>query len=554
MKFTSTFKALPFLCAAFIGTPTDASAQSPIPNITGYVRADGKPLSGVQVSDGKEIVTTDRNGHYELVSDKTGGTVFITTPSGYVAESSDNFQPGFWNSLECPVDIPETSDFNLTAQSQDRFAIIFTTDTHLTNDTTKDDLMTYERLVMPRIRQLAKDYGKDRPVYSFNLGDLSHEIYWYELGMPLDRVVDYVVRTGYPTLMYSISGNHDNDGAVTGHDTDHRAAWLYRQTLGPAQYAINIGNTHWIMLDNIIYKNIEGKGKKAKGIRGDRSYDVGFTQQQLDWLAKDLSSVNDSMKVFICCHAPLLYPKNESGLLLTDHSQMDVLDKMLSRFKHVTIFSGHAHRNLYRTHKQYPRFCQYVLGATSGSMWNTSKHYQTIGEDGSAAGVWAANFTDGADPDIKYHTYIPGDPMFRAYDLNEVGRYYRNNPDVQHQLKLYPGRVDYSNPEFTNMIMVNFWCERDGLSLEITENGKPLATKKEITLEDPLYNISYYVPLAKKNGIYHKSHDNIRNHHMYMAKASDATTPVKVTVKDNAGHVMYQETIIRPKVFDKNAK
>ena len=102
--------------------------------------------------------------------------------------------------------------------------------------------------------------------------------------------------------------------------------------------------------------------------------------------------------------------------------------------------------------------------------------------------------------------------------------------------------------------MVNFWCERDGLSLEITENGKPLATKKEITLEDPLYNISYYVPLAKKNGIYHKSHDNIRNHHMYMAKASDATTPVKVTVKDNAGHVMYQETIIRPKVFDKNAK
>ncbi|MDE7443612.1 MAG: hypothetical protein K2M65_05585, partial [Muribaculaceae bacterium] len=179
-----------------------SATGSTVPNITGMVVADSKPLAGVEVSDGKTITRTDRYGRYEIASDKHEGTVFITTPAGYVAESSDNFQPGFWHELQKGIDATDTINFSLRSENQDRFAILFTTDTHLTNDPEKDDLRTYEQLVMPRIRQLSAEYGQNGPVYSFNLGDISHELFWHELDMPLDKVVDYVINTGYPTLMY----------------------------------------------------------------------------------------------------------------------------------------------------------------------------------------------------------------------------------------------------------------------------------------------------------------------------------------------------------------
>lgn len=44
---------------------------------------------------------------------------------------------------------------------------------------------------------------------------------------------------------------------------------------------MNIGDVHWIMMDNIIYKNTPGKGKKNVGVVGARDYDKGFTPEQL---------------------------------------------------------------------------------------------------------------------------------------------------------------------------------------------------------------------------------------------------------------------------------
>ncbi|MDE7443878.1 MAG: calcineurin-like phosphoesterase C-terminal domain-containing protein, partial [Muribaculaceae bacterium] len=183
-----------------------------------------------------------------------------------------------------------------------------------------------------------------------------------------------------------------------------------------------------------------------------------------------------------------------------------------------------------------------------------SKNYQTLGEDGSAAGVWVADFTDGQECDVRYHTYLPGDAMFRVYDLNEVGRYYKTNDDVQYQLSLYPNRVDYSKPEYADMIMVNFWCDREDLTLEMIENGHSLSVTKDVKLEDPLFNISHYVPQTKRSGKYQKSHDNVKNHHMYIGHASNSTNPVEVIVRDKTGKVIYRETVVRPKEFDKNAK
>ena len=116
------------LTTALLLSVISLSAFAASPNITGTVTADGKPMAGVPVSDGEKIVLTDKKGRYAIDSRKKDGTVFVITPSGYYAPSTDNFQPAFWALLDKDVRKKEKHDFTLEAQNQDNFSILFTTD------------------------------------------------------------------------------------------------------------------------------------------------------------------------------------------------------------------------------------------------------------------------------------------------------------------------------------------------------------------------------------------------------------------------------------------
>ena len=59
-------------------------------NLYGVVECDGKPVEGVAVSDGYQIVLTNKKGQYLLTSEKRNGNVFITIPSGYEALCDGN--------------------------------------------------------------------------------------------------------------------------------------------------------------------------------------------------------------------------------------------------------------------------------------------------------------------------------------------------------------------------------------------------------------------------------------------------------------------------------
>jgi hypothetical protein len=51
--------------------------------------------------------------------------------------------------------------------------------------------------------------------------------------------------------------------------------WLkkrYNQAFGPNYYSFNIGKAHYVVLDNIVYKNTPN-AKKTNNISGKRDYD-----------------------------------------------------------------------------------------------------------------------------------------------------------------------------------------------------------------------------------------------------------------------------------------
>lgn len=530
-----------------------AHQTSDAQNLTGTVSCDNKPLSGVIVSDGDKFAKTDSDGRYSITSKKKSGTVFVITPSGYIVESKKGFQPDFWATISTNTDSLEVNDFKLIKESQDSFCIIFTADSHLTDDPVKKDFLHYKEMVLPTAARIVSDNRQaGKAIYSINLGDLSHDLYWYSNNTQIEKVVDFITEEGFPALTYSVPGNHDNDPAVTGKNVDSRAIERYHKQLGPDTYSINIGNTHWIMLDDVIYRNRPGKGKTAKGVAGDRSYKNGLTSRQFEWIKKDLSYIPDSTRIFICCHVPILIDNND-GSAFSKHEQVDSLANMLKRFGEVTVFSGHSHKNLYQENERWPNLRQFVLTATSGVMWLTTNNFQTIGSDGSTTGLWVGRFCPDTPVRMDYYTYDGTDALFRCYDLNEVGKYYAGNPTVRKMMEIYPERIDYSKKKYNNMVYVNFWGDRTGRRIEILENGTPLEVRK-VRWEDPLYVMSYYIPEIEKDSTFRNKFKRKHNSHAYVVRTSSGDSELQIRIYEPDGTLIQSQTMSRPKIFNKNAR
>ena len=536
-----------FLIAALALLPLFAYAGV----VKGKVTANGRPLAGVQVSDGHHIVLTNACGRYKLNTDKADSVVFITTPSGFRAQMLDAVRPGFWQMLTKAPGKTEVHDFQLVPENQDKYGIIFITDCHFANDPSRNDLDHFRTDVLPVIRN---EYGKAAAkgaVYTVNLGDFSHDRYWYDFGFNEYKAEQFLAEAGYPTPVYSVTGNHDNDGAVAGlgDRTDFVSAWNYRHTWGPACYSVNIGGDHWIFMDSVEYLNEGEPDAKHKNINGKRNYNCRFLEKDLDWLREDLKYVSPETRVFFCCHVPVVNDASKSEVLM--EGQAALLDDIFKAYPKVYLFSGHTHKHINTDVGQFTRFKQYIFAATSGSMWQNPEGWQPIGSDSCNQSFNVMDCSE-VDPAPRYVAVNGSPKMMRVYDINKVGEFYRNDPQCRIFHKLYPDRSWYADPRFRNMIYVNYWGYAPGQKVEIIEDGKPLEVSKS-KLDEPLYVITYITPKLDDSSVPSKSNlKDRRTPHSFVATASSATAPVLVRVTGADGKVLYEEELIRPKEFDKN--
>ena len=532
-----------------------ASALALAGNVRGRVICDGLPVQGVPVSDGASIVLTDASGRYDLDSDKSDGSVFIITPSGFIARTLDGLRPGFWQPLYLPATQEEIHDFVLEKQDQSRYTVVMLADMHLSNDPDRDDLRRFREEVMPTVREQVAKAAPAGPVYTINLGDTTHDVYWTEMNFNESDGLRYLQDLPYPTPMYSIMGNHDHDPSIVGKDVDKRAGWRERDCWGPGAYSVNIGGDHWVFLDNIYYVNVEGKGKPAPGVKGDRSYKSKLTARQIDWLAADLALVDKDTRIYICTHAPVLYTGGKNGLLMPQ-SQVERIAALCAPFRHdVTVFSGHIHRNDICDHPDFPRIHQRSLPATSGIMWTTPVGWPLYGNEGSDAGFWVGEFEAAAAPRYRLETYLYGEKYCRIYDLNEVGKAYRSSEGIKKMKDLYSGgsRLDYGDKKWRNYVFLNYWGWEPGDSVQILEKNRSL--KVEATrYEDPAKTFAYELPRIM-NPYKHstpKPRDN--TFHMFVARASSAKSPVTVRIYASDGRLKFEKTVQRPIAFDPSEK
>ncbi len=201
----------------FISVFAAAAAMAALAqNVTGTVTCGGAGVSGVAVSDGINVVTTDKQGRYALQTDKANGYVFISIPRGYTVDMADGFNPQFWQKLsDAKVETAEVHNFKLTYSPADDYVMIIGADSHLARRI--GDRKTYKNGYIASLKyEKEKAAESQLPTYSMILGDLTWDNFWYANKYTLRNFSTFGSLRNYKELASCFDG-FKNVHFVSGH-------------------------------------------------------------------------------------------------------------------------------------------------------------------------------------------------------------------------------------------------------------------------------------------------------------------------------------------------
>lgn len=181
----------------------------------------------------------------------------------------------------------------------------------------------------------------DRKDLNFNifLGDLVND------DTTLLPFVDAMLKRIF-SPSWTVIGNHDRELSSSFQDS------TFNSLFGASNYAFNYSNVHFIVLNNIWSE-------------GGRRYEGRFTDQQLRFVANDLSFVPDERLVVICQHIPMFFVRNREQMLA-----------LFSVERKVLILSGHTHQ--ISRYIFSDNISELVAGASCGNWWVGEKDWQGI--------------------------------------------------------------------------------------------------------------------------------------------------------------------------------
>lgn len=543
---------LAIILTAMAASPLFGAVVRNIPDkdgmtIKGVVYCGDEPVQGAQVSDGVNVTLTDENGWYYLASAKECGHVFVCNPKGYKYTRKAKY-PEFYKTVdtERPSAV-EQADFELERDEATDHTILFLADIQMCGR--NEDIRQYEENAVGDINTSisnARKQGKD--VYVITLGDQSYNTYWhsYNIGIP---EIHESMNLLDPDAIFNCMGNHDNNPKIAG---DWAASADYREQWGPTYYSFNIGEIHYVVLDNIEFTNAECKN----------TFECNITTSVIKWLRKDLANVSKDTPIVVCMHAPLFYRPQCSKPNVPDPTKYrynygSQFYNSVKGFKDVRVFTGHAHTNYTVS---YLNMTEYNVGAIGGNLWWTGYFVNgnSVCTDGSPGGY---RVLDTSGKELKtYYKCIGFDNgyQFRCYDLNNchitASRFapsYKNPADIDTWLANGYGfdSSDYNSdgtPKIPNRVLINVFAYDTNWKVEVLEDGKPLEVSR-ISGYDPFSMISDGCQRFEKTG-HNNSGNPTQNSHLFLVTAKYATSPLSIKVTDQYGSV-YTQVMERPKGF-----
>ena len=514
--------------------------------VFGLVSSEEGPVANVVVSDGTEVTVTDDKGIYELKSAKKWGYVFISVPSGYEVAAEGVF-PQFYQTLKGAADVVEQKDFKLTkVDGQDRYKLFLLSDIHLANRT--NDAAQFTQFTTDLNAYMAQHSGQK--MYALTLGDMTWDLYWYKNNYALPQYRETINRQVKNLQIYHTMGNHDNDFMTT---SDYDAAVKYVDCIGPTFYSFNIGQVHYVVMDNIDCSAYDGTDS--------RNYVKKLSNEQLKWLAKDLAYVDKSTPLIVAMHAQIYKPTSTGFAFDHDSANTEALLAALDGYE-VHFVTGHTHKVYNITPDddvvKGRDIHEHNSGAICASWWWSGNltpgvHVSIDGAPGGYA-IWDIDGTDFAW--LYKSTGWPEEYQFRSYDLNNVSFSMDDVPNIPSNILIQLAYKKYVNayPENSdNEVLIKIWNWNSNWELSVVdERGKTLEYTP-VWAYDPLHIAALSVPRFNNSGITSTpSFVTESATNFFKVKADDADVDLTITVKDEFGHT-WTEEMQRPKAFSTDA-
>lgn len=509
--------------------------------IKGMVTCNGAGVEGVEVSDGIEVATTDSKGIYYLPSKKKYGYVFISIPSGYEVDTKGN-TPLFFQKVNKykPANI-EQKEFELKKVANNKHAVLAMADFHLAKR--NRDLEQFRSMTEDINSSIAELKNQGYKVYGLSLGDETWDLYWYSNNFSIAEAFRQTENIDCP--FFHCMGNHDNDPYYADD-------WLAEQTFlenFPVYYSFNLGNVHYVVLDDIEYLNTGGSIGKI----GERNYNAKIIGEEINWLKKDLALIKDTHQpLVLAMHAPLyrhpylLNGKQRNNYRLDNGGE---LVSILGNFSNVHLLTGHTHNN-YNVAK-LANLHEHNIAAICATWWWTGKltnNKQHLCSDGTPGGYGVYLFDNG---NLAWYYKSKGfdkNYQFRTYDLNTA----RIANDINNRLDVRKYLHGYDKASNKNEVLINVWNFDKDWNIEVKENGKALQVRR-IEAYDPLHILSYGYLRLKDGHTPTSDFQAQSTAHMFKVRASQPTSTLEIKVTDCFGNI-YRETMSRPKAFDLSIK
>ena len=421
--------------------------------IYGNVRySDGTPIAGVAMSDGFQVVTTDKNGYYELDGvTPESWYIYCSLPADVEIPIDEFGRPAFFKKY--PSNLPRYDfTFNkLPNGKEKKFSIFAIADTQPTGEHHLDHFRTQ---ATPEINAHSKSLGM--PCYGIVLGDLVGSVPTLMDDMRSELAYD---KMGMP--IFTVMGNHDH---ISYSDTDpvfpdeRNNHWMlkiqrdFEECFGPVNYSFNRGDVHIVGMRNVRHKD----NVKAS------NYETAFTKEQFEWLKADLALVPKEKMVVICFHIPII-----NGGRVGDGTYRQEMLNLLDQFAESHILSGHTH---------YMRPYDYVWNNTGHKMYEhciASTRYDMRGcnihRDGTPCGYAVLKVENSAMVDWYYKGFPEG-----MNSRDDQMRLYRGATIIGAEpsgTNKYGTMGYYQLPFDNNTLLANIFTSDPSWKVEVYEDG-----------------------------------------------------------------------------------
>ncbi|MBO5420205.1 MAG: calcineurin-like phosphoesterase C-terminal domain-containing protein [Bacteroidales bacterium] len=506
-------------------------------NIYGIITCEEEGVPGVVISDGVEVTVTDENGLYYMKSAEKDRIVFMSIPSGYEA-LSDGILPRFHKTVDGNPNTVERADWNLVKVDNKDHVMYLLGDMHLADRTS--DLIQFADFTADLKQQISKNKAKRQ--YALTLGDMTWDLYWYSNAYDLYSYIQTMNSSVSGLQIFHTIGNHDHDMRESG---DFDTVNAFKRTVAPTYYSFNIGDVHYIVLDNILCTNVSSTDGSG------RDYKSSLTKEQIDWLRKDLSYVDKSKTLVITMHAQMYAESGDAQMALSDD-----LEELCKGYQ-THVMSAHTHVVWNNDRTAASNIYHHNSGAVCGTWWWTGHFTPGLGlcKDGSPSGYYVYEM-NGADVKWRFKPTGKGfDYMFRSYDRNSIAMTASNfTPKADSgKASAWEKSASYwKSASSDNYIYVNVFDYDPSWTVEVTENGKVLKGEL-VKVKDPLHLAAYEAIRYNDNANPTSSFKSYTvTSHMLRFKASSANSTVLIKVTDRFGNTS-SETMKRPKAFSLSA-